>query len=216
MEGGRALAQLPREGVGVSPSGAIPIPPGCVPLSPAPGAPALAWVISRAPFQAQTFRDSVWHAPVTPWLWRWWVIGLGVPTGPAWRCQGEIEAEFAPWGFDNHHQTTPAAPLWLPGCWWSALVRCRTGPNPASARESDASCEDGIPAAPKSMVLPSQQHLGDARDDNHHSHHLRAPLQQGLWGLQPAQCSSYWGLQEEMNAGGLLQHIQSGHWHGEG
>lgn len=106
----------------------------CVPVSPAPGVPAL----GSPELPAQPCPASVDPRALPPWIRVAHVCnpaaleivadraGGAHRASPAsllpWcpRCrryQGEIEAEFAPWGFDNHHQTTPASLLWLPACW---------------------------------------------------------------------------------------------------
>lgn len=89
-----------------------------------------------------------------------------------------------PWCDTGRAQTLPVAGSAMPAVGMASLLL----PNP---------------------VLASQQHSGDVGDDNHH---LTPPFQQQFWALQPAQCSSYWCLQKEVNARELPQQIQAGHW----
>lgn len=62
---------------GVSLFGDTPMPPGCVPVSPAPGVPTPE--LPSQPSHALALSIRVAHVALEMWL-----IGQGVPTGPAW------------------------------------------------------------------------------------------------------------------------------------
>lgn len=88
-------------------------------------------------------------------------------------------------------------------------MRRRTGPNPASARECDASCGDGTPAAPKSMLcIPTASWRCQGSQPPPHT----SPLQ----GFAACPAASSPLILVEVDAGGLLQQIHSGYWDGTG
>lgn len=139
-----------------SPSLDIPNPPGCIPLSPAPGDPSLAggldWVIPRGPSQPQPFCESLEGSEMFSALFLCPVSEQSTPRMEQSSDQNNsrkrhsFKTTLADRGEQQHHHICPCQPLSKHVGWFNPTTLLKHFPLPCWAWQHFCSSRQTIPS----------------------------------------------------------------------